>query len=323
MLIGYREFGVGAGAGFPGIARFYNPDASERFSIDLFPGFSGGVRVTSADFDGDGVADMVAGSGPGRITQVKVINGKTQAVMFTIQPFEDRFQGGVFVSTGDLDGDGTPELVISPDEGGGPRVRIFDGVGFTQVNDFFGIDDVGFRGGARSGVGDINGDGVGDLVVSAGFKGGPRVAAFNGVGITSPNPVKLFGDLFVFEDSLRNGAYVSAGDIDGDGKAELIAGAGPGGAPRVSMFSGAQLLANSKVEIVTFFAGDINNRGGVRMAARDLDRDNLADLVVGSGTGAGSRVTGYLGKNLQAGNTSSPAFAFDAFPGFAGGVFVG
>ena len=42
----------------------------------------------------------------------------------------------------------TPELVITPDEGGGPRVRVFNGKGFAQVADFFGIDDPNFRGGA-------------------------------------------------------------------------------------------------------------------------------------------------------------------------------
>ena len=59
------------------------------------------------------------------------------------------------------------------------------------------------------------------------------------------------------------------------------------------------------------------------MAVKNLDGDKYADLVVGDGTGAGSNVTGYLGKDLTAGNTSSPAFSFDAFPGFSGGVFVG
>jgi hypothetical protein len=48
----------------------------------------------------------------------------------------------------------------------------------------------------------------------------------------------------------------------------------------------------------------------------------LADLIVGSGQGAGSRVTAYLGKNMTSG-TAQELFAFDAFPGFSGGVFVG
>ena len=56
---------------------------------------------------------------------------------------------------------------------------------------------------------------------------------------------------------------------------------------------------------------------------KDLDGDSQADLVVGSGAGAGSRVTGYLGTALVANGSPPSAFAFDAFDGFSGGVFVG
>jgi hypothetical protein len=55
----------------------------------------------------------------------------------------------------------------------------------------------------------------------------------------------------------------------------------------------------------------------VRVAANDLDGDGRADLVTGAGAGGGSRVTAYAGDGL------TELFAFDALPGFAGGVFVG
>ena len=74
--------------------------------------------------------------------------------------------------------------------------------------------------------------------------------------------------------------------------------------------------------VVNFFAGSPDNRGGVRVAVKDLDGDSKADLVVGDGAGAGSRVTAYRGADFA--NGSAPAaFSFDAFPGFDGGVFVG
>ncbi|HVK18987.1 MAG TPA: Ig-like domain repeat protein [Fimbriiglobus sp.] len=323
-LIGFREFAVGAGAGMPAIARFFNPDSSERFSLDLFPGLTGGVRVTSADFNGDGVADMVAGTGPGSASQVRVIDGVTRTELFRVDPFEAAFVGGVYVASGDLTGDGIPDIVITPDEGGGPRVRVFSGADFKQVADFFGIDDPNFRGGARAGIGDLNGDGVADLAVSAGFGGGPRIAAFDGTGLTpGAIPPKLFADFFAFEAALRNGAFVAAGDLDGDGRADLIAGGGPGGGPRVTAFSGERLGSNQAVPIANFFGGDVNNRGGVRVAARNLDGDNLTDVVIGAGTGAGSRVTAYAGKSIRSASPPPELFSFDAYPGFAGGVYVG
>src|SRR5207248_6721301 len=135
------------------------------------PAFAGGVRVAAADFNGDGVADVVAGTGPGSATHVRVLDGKDQHELFAVDPFEATFTGGVFVAAGDVNGDGVPDLVVTPDEGGGPRVRVFSGKGFSQLADFFGIDDPAFRGGARAAVGDVNGDGAGDVIVAAGFGG--------------------------------------------------------------------------------------------------------------------------------------------------------
>ena len=287
------------------------------------PAFVGGVRTVSADFNGDGTPDVVIGSGPGAPAQVAVIDGATFAPIFTNGPFELSFTGGVFVSVGDITGDGVPDVVITPDEGGGPRVRVFDGTNFAQIIDFFGIQDPNFRGGARSAIGDVDGDGIGDLLVAAGFQGGPRVAVWDGNSLTAGNPLRLFNDFFAFEQSLRNGVYIAAGDLNGDGKAEVIAGGGPSGGPRVLAYSGAALLNNQRTVVANFFAGDPANRGGIRIAVRDFDGDNLADLVAGAGVGAGSRVTGYFGKTIALGGTPDAAFAFDAFDGFGGGVYVG
>jgi hypothetical protein len=83
------------------------------------------------------------------------------------------------------------------------------------------------------------------------------------------------------------------------------------------------LFNNQYTPLADFFAGDPTSRGGVRLAVKDLDGDNRADLVVGSGTGAGSHVTAYRGVNLTPSGTPPSAFDFDAFPGTGGGVFVG
>src|SRR5204862_3245733 len=109
------------------------------------------------------------------------------------------FSGGAFVATGDFDNNGVAELVITPDQGGGPRVRVLANEGQTVIADFFGIDDPAFRGGARAAVGDVNHDGTPDVVVAAGFGGGPRIAGFDGNALRNGQQVKIFADFFAFE----------------------------------------------------------------------------------------------------------------------------
>ena len=62
----------------------------------------------------------------------------------------------------------------------------------------------------------------------------------------------------------------------------------------------------------------------MRVAVKNLDGDAHADLVVGSGETDGTHVSGYLGRHLLAADATPVGFLdFDAFPGFAGGVYVG
>src|SRR5207249_11016849 len=114
-------------------------------------------------------------------------------------PFGGNFTGGGFVAAADIDGDGKAEFAVAPDQGGGPRVTIFslvNGAAIVRAN-FLAIDDANFRGGARAALGDVNKDGKPDLLVAAGFGGGPRVALFDGATVLG-NRTKLVGDFFAF-----------------------------------------------------------------------------------------------------------------------------
>jgi surface-anchored protein len=312
-------FAVGAGSG--GGVRVFAADMAERGRTVPFPGFTGAVRTATADFNGDGVADLAAATGPGVPAEVVVLDGASGAELFRTRPFAD-FTGGAFVAVGDMTRDGRPELVVTPDEGGGPRVVAFRGGDFAPLVSFFAIDDPAFRGGARAALGDVSGDGVADLIVSAGFGGGPRVALWDGAGLGRLEFRKLAHDFFLFEAGLRNGAYVAVGDVDGDGYGDVIGGGGPGGGPRVYALSGWDLMADRERAVANFYAGDVDTRGGVRVAATDLDGDGRADVVTGAGAGAGAGVAAYRGADLAAG-PAPPARTFDAFPGLTDGVYVG
>jgi hypothetical protein len=91
----------------------------------------------------------------------------------------------------------------------------------------------------------------------------------------------------------------------------------------VFALSGAELMRGNTAQLANFFAGDVNNRGGLRVAVKDLDNDRRADLVASSGQGAGSQVTAYLGKDVPTDGAPPAAQSFESFAGFRGGVYVG
>ncbi|HEX4608297.1 MAG TPA: VCBS repeat-containing protein, partial [Urbifossiella sp.] len=309
-------------------------------TLSPFGAIGSNVRTATGDVDGDGTPDTILVTGPGVPIRFAVISGKDNKTVLIppTAPFagSEDFTGGGFAAAVDLDGDGKAEIIITPDQGGGPRVTIFSLVGSTPTvrANFFGIDDPNFRGGARAALGDVNGDGTPDLAVAAGFLGGPRVALFDGKSLFT-TPTRLVGDFFAFPGSdavtLRNGVFLSIGDVDGDGKADLIFGGGPGGAPRVFILSGALVAANNvagaeAAPIANFFvAGNADDRGGVRVAAKDADGDAKADVVVGSGTDDPARVRVYPGRGFT--GSGEPTTFQDLAP-FGGavlsdGVYVG
>jgi hypothetical protein len=319
------DYAVGAGSG--GSVTLFTASGTALQTYTPFgDSFTGGVRTAVADFNLDGTPDIAVGTGPGITAEVQVIDGKTGAVLFDVKPFGD-FQGGVFVAEGDITGDGYPDLIITPDQSGGPRVEIFHGGDFTKFADFYGIDDPNFRGGARAAAGDINGDGHDDLVVSAGFSGGPRVSIFDGASLAQGQFVHPVGDFYAYSNDLRNGVYVAVGDVNGDGLDDLIFGAGPGGGPRVEIIDSNVLLqsgadnaiANPIANLLTGFPG---TRGGIRVAAKNIDGDKYTDLVVGDGDTAGSEVRVYQSSMLITGAVS-PDYTFDEFANLNAGVFVG
>lgn len=115
------------------------------------------------------------------------------------------------------------------------------------------------------------------------------MAIYEGRSVMAAAPARLVPDFFALDPALRSGVFVTAADLDGDGYADVIYGTGNTGGPRLRILSGQVLMANPGIPpdtlpaVADFFALNADDRNGLRVAARDLDGDGRAELVVGSG----------------------------------------
>jgi hypothetical protein len=136
---------------------------------------------------------------------VRVFDSTTSAEVLGFFAYGPGFSGGARVAACDLTGDGVPDVVTGAGPGGGPHVRAFDGVDGAPlagtIGSFFPYDG-GFTGGVFVGCGDVNKDGVPDVITGAGAGGGPHVRAFSGV-----DAADLFNAL-VFAPGFTGGVFV-------------------------------------------------------------------------------------------------------------------
>jgi hypothetical protein len=270
------------------------------------PAFRCGVHVVTADVTGDLVPDTVIAPGPGRGPHFMVFSGADGAPVREWMAYDPAFAGGVFVAAADVNGHGAAEVITGAVPCGGPHVKVFDGRTGAALTGFFAYDSA-CRGGVTVASGDLSGDGRAEVLTGAGPGGGPHVKAFDLAG----GAVVL--SVFAYDPRYTGGVFVSAGDLDADGRADVITGAGAGGGPHVKAFSGRDGSV-----LASFTAYDRPFAGGVRVAAVDLDGDGRSEIATGAGPSGGRHVAAWAvpGLRLRAG-----FYAFD--PTFTGGVFVG
>jgi len=299
---------VGTIRGLP-VVQTYNPDTLAL--LDTFFGFDSQIEGTATlavgDVTGDGKVDFILGAGPGAAPLVQVIRGGDLEDLGTFLAYSPSFTGGVNVAAGDVNGDGRADIITAAGAGGGPHVKVFDGFAGAELASFFAYEP-SFQGGVRVAVGDVNGDGQADIVTGAGPGAGPHVKVFNGLTGT---PLRSF---LAYPAAFAGGVSVAVGDVNGDGRADVITGAGEGAAGgHVKVFDG-----RNGAELRSFPAFGTSFMGGVVVAAGDVDGDGKSDLIVGSGPGAaGGHVKVFNGVT---GNELRSFIPFDT--SFVGGVSV-
>jgi hypothetical protein len=200
-------------------------------------------------------------------------------------------------------GDGVPDYIAGAGPGAIPEVRVIDGA-LGTIRTSLVVFEPEFRGGVFVAAADVNGDGFVDVIAGSGEGRRAEVKVFSGRDLT------VLRDVFVFDPSFTGGVHVAAGDVNGDGYADLVAGAGAGGT-EVIVLSATDL---STLWTMTAYPGAT---GGVWVAAGDVTGDGFADVVTGAGAGAGPQVRVFDGRT---GGLSVYLYAYE--PGFTGGVRV-
>jgi hypothetical protein len=172
----------------------------------------GAAIAAIGDVDGDGARDLAVGVPPMRLADdergaVALLCGRTGAPLRRIQsPFGGRWFGAVVTAAGDVDGDGHGDLAVAGNFGGAPGlVAVYDARTGAQIAAIEDGDAGAMFGAVVAAAGDLDGDGRGDLFVSA--AGTPRGRE------ASDSP----GSVFAISGRTGKSLYELRGDRPGEG----------------------------------------------------------------------------------------------------------
>lgn len=320
-----------------------------------------GARVAIGDVNGDDVLDVIVGSGPGGLSELKVVDGNRvndvdehgvilrSALLADFRSIDRKYRGGILVAAGDVNADGKDDVIVGADAGYRPVVRVFDGARLTPglhsarealIGEFLAFDHR-FRGGVSVAAGDITGDGYADVVAGARSHSEAFVIGVDGTSIGLPHAghplaarkvIAVSHEFTAYDPAFRGGVLVAVGNISGG-----ISGISPSGA--VSTPAGAQIVTGpanpGDGEVRAFDADDVkaagdylslrvfgdNFVGGVRVAAADLDGDGNMEVFGGSSPNTGID-TINIAEYDGSGNLL-PAVQFAPFgAGYSEGIYV-
>ena len=192
---------------------------------------------------------------------------------------------------------GPPGIAIGTGVGGAVEVLNQDGTARFSFMPY-GPE---MTGGVRVVSADVTGDGVAD-VITAPVAGAAHVKVFDGA---TGAEIQSF---LAFEPEFLGGITIAAGDVNADGKADIIVGTATGAA-HVKVFSGAT------GGLLRSFIAYGGYTGGVTVAGGDVNGDGIADIVTGTAT-SNSHVKVFNGGSLVT------LQSFFAFRGYNGGVNV-
>jgi hypothetical protein len=302
--------GPGAGPHNPPTVRVFPPeqDAAPLLEFAAYGATGYGVNVACGNLTGDPADELLTGAGPGAIYGPHVRGFQADGTPLPGLNFlaYGTNKYGVNVACGDLDGDGTDEIISGAGPGAvfGPHVRAFSYDGVSTVTPLTAVNYLAYgtpKWGVNVTAGDLDGDGRDEIITGAGPGGvyGPHV---RGWSVDGGAVQAMAGVSFLAYGTNHYGVQVTGGDIDGDGMSELITAPGPSSQFATHIrgwnFDGTTLSELTEINFFAWPAAEL--RYGARVdATTDLDGDGGADLVVAAGpdpaAGTPVRVYGFDG----------------------------
>jgi hypothetical protein len=234
------------------------------------PAGDGPTTVASADFNGDGKPDLAVGSGnSGKI--FLFTNTSSPGNVSFVPAYEIfNYNRSDHISTGDLNGDGKPDMVVS--NSSEKTISVYQNV--SSNGTIFFADSLNYPSGnfaSHNLLADFDNDGKLDIAGSN-YSGATFVILRN----ISLNGVLAFADTLQYSTG-KNPMSISAGDLDGDGKTDIIV---PSSEPdKVAIYKNLSGVGNILFSAPSYYS---TGYGPTHVACGDLDSDGKADLAIGN-----------------------------------------
>ncbi len=233
-----------------------------------------GVRVATCDLDMDGTDEIVTAPGKGGRPHIRIFNAKGEpTVNAGFFALDGKFQGGANIACGDVNMDGRPEIIVAAAAGGGPHFTVHNYKGQLIASEM--AYDKNFRGGIRLATADFNNDGRFEILTGPEV-GAPHVQMFNTL---TNKVVRLNPGFYAFSSDFRGGLSLAGGDVDGDGKEEIIVSQRTQGQAWVKIYRG-----QDQSIMKTFLAYPSSHIGGAVVAAGDTDGDGKDEVMTMPGS---------------------------------------
>ena len=293
---------LGPGGGYLDGRVFVYSGATNTLLYELNPlrhrGFFGTRLASVGDLDGDGVPDLIVGAPATSsddfygVGSALVFSGATGELLFAFLGEEGgTYMGSAVASVGDLDGDGIPEIAMGTPYGsgsgpyGGGVVAVRSGSDGTLLDEFDGGASGDYLGRAIAGMGDLDGDGVPDLLLGAPNASPGSRAEAGLVQVRSGATGEILRQLDGAEAHAFFGqAVANVGDLDGDG-VDDFAVAAPSASPSGMQDAGSVFVySGASGQLLYRWDGpeSFGAFGSAVAGGGDVDGDGVPDVIVGA-----------------------------------------